>query len=87
MLSDSKPYSYVNDHFPRIGAAAKLYWGEPEFVPYVENLLLDTRNQTRKGFPADMVAALHSLLAHHHVEFPDLAPPGESVWVANNKAR
>jgi hypothetical protein len=86
-MQGSKPFTCVNNQYPRIGSALTLFWGERELVPYVEKLLLDTRNQSRQGFPSDIVAALHSLLAMHHVAFPGLEPPGENVWVANNKVR
>ena len=84
---NSNAYECVNNHFPRIGAAIKLFWGEPEFDPYVEKLLMDNRSEGRKGFAADVAIALGHLLARHHADFPDLVRTGDAVWMANQKIR
>ena len=90
MMNDvltSKAYECVNNQFPRIGAAIKLFWGQPEFSPYVEKLLMDNRGESRKGFPGDVVIALHDLLSRHHADFPDLVQAGDALWIANQKVR
>ena len=84
---NSDAYECVNNHFPRIGAAIKLFWGQPEFDPYVEKLLMDNRSEGRKGFPLDVVVALDNLLTRHHADFPDLVRRGDAVWMANLKIR
>jgi len=85
-MLDSKAYACVNDKFPRVAAAIKLFWGNPELVKYIDGLLLDThRGGTRQGFPVDVVISLNELLDRHHAEFPKLAPSGMGIWVANNK--
>ena len=84
MLS-SDAYACISQNFPRIAGAIKLFWGQPEFVPYLDQLLLDTRPGARKGFSIDVVTSLTNLLARHHADFPQYAPPALGIWVANNK--
>ena len=84
---NSKAYECVNNQFPRIGAAIKLFWGQPEFAPYVEKLLMDNRNESRNGFPGDVAIALHNMLTRHHADFPELTQTGDAVWMANQKIR
>ena len=84
---DSKAYECVNNHFPRIGAAIKLFWGQPEFAPYVEQLLTDNRSESRKGFSGDVVIALTNIVTRHNADFPALAITGDAVWLANQKIR
>jgi hypothetical protein len=85
IVPTSKAYAFVQEQFPHIAERLKLFWGYPELVTYVHNLLLDTRTGVRKGFSLDVVTALNNLLERHHVEFPALAPSGQGIWVANNK--
>ena len=84
---NSKAYQCVNAHFPRIGVAIKLFWGQREFAPYVEKLMTDNRNESRKGFPVDIAIALDNLLSRHNADFPELAPTMDTVWLANQKIR
>ncbi len=85
-MIDSDAYVCVNDRFPHVAAAIKLFWGHPEFSPYIERLLLDTsRGGKRRGFPLNVVNALTALMDRHNIEFPHLAPSGQGIWVANNK--
>ena len=74
---NSKAYERVNNDFPRIGAAIKLFWGQPEFGPYVEKLLTDNRSEGRKGFAGDVVIALHNMLTRHNADFLELAQTGD----------
>ena len=87
-MVDSKAFAYISNAYPRIAAALKLYWGEPEFVPYVEKLLNDTRDGERKGFQPDMLIALHNLLERHNLDYPQFSPSARmSLWQANMKIR
>jgi hypothetical protein len=87
-MNDSKAFTFIAHAHPRIAAALKLYWGEPEFVPYVENLLNDTRNGERKGFQGDMVIALQNLLERHNLDYPRFSPSARmSLWHTNMKIR
>jgi hypothetical protein len=87
-MIDSDAHTFISHLHPRIAAALKLYWGEPEFVPYVENLLQDTRDGERKGFHGDVVIALQNLLERHNLEYPRFSPSARmSLWHANMKIR
>ena len=87
-METSKAYLFVVRHNERIASALKLYWGEREFVPYVQGLLSDARDGNRVGFPPDMVIALHNLLERHNREFPDFSPSRNAgIWAANQKIR
>ena len=73
-------YACINMNFPRIAGAIKLFWRQPEFIPYVDGLLVDTRPGARKGFSLK-VTALTNLLARHHADVPRYAPRAlESGW-------
>lgn len=85
-MNDSKALTLIAHLHPRIAAALQLYWGEPEFVPYVESLLNDTRNGERKGFQGDVVIALQNLLERHNLDYPRFSPSARmSLWQANMK--
>lgn len=85
-MTNSKAFVFIANAHPRIAAALKLYWGEPEFVPYVENLLNDTRDGERKGFHGDIVIALQNLLERHNLEYPRFSPSARmSLWHTNLK--
>lgn len=87
-MIDSRAFAHVSDAFPRIASTLQLYWGEPEFVPYVEGLLKDTRDGERKGFQGDMIVALQNLLERHNLEFPQFSPSQRmSLWHSNLKVR
>lgn len=84
-MRDSTAYACVNKHFPRIASAISLYWGQRDLVTYIDGLLMDTRPGTRRGFPLEVVTSLTDLLEKHHADFPEFAPSGNGIWVANNK--
>jgi len=87
-MIDSRAYAYTAQEYPRIADALKLYWGEPELVPYIESLLQDTRDGERKGFQGDMVIALQNLLERHNLDYPQFSPSARmSLWHANMKIR
>jgi len=70
---DANPhFKVIHETFPHIGNRLKLYWGHREFVSYMRNLMHDTRNDTRKGFPLDVLLALQSLSDEHDEEHPNL---------------
>lgn len=49
------------DEFPKIKKLITNEWGTQRLQEYLEGLLADTRNNTRKGFPAGMSKALVKL--------------------------
>lgn len=84
MLSDNPDFIAVNQAFPHIGEKLKLYWGGPDFAPYMRGLLQDTRDGQRRGFPFDALMNLQTLSDLHKRAFPELDPPSEEIWIMNN---
>lgn len=70
MLNNNPQYRTVAQVFPHIGDKLTAYWGHSNFVAYMEGLLHGTRNGTRRGFPADILMALHYLAEQHKAAFP-----------------
>lgn len=83
MLS-SNAYACISQSHPRIAAAIQLFWGHPEFVPYIDGLLVDSRSDVRQGFTREVLTSLTNLLERHHVDFPRYTP-ASGIWVANHK--
>ncbi|MBK1681997.1 hypothetical protein CKO18_00260 [Rhodoferax fermentans] len=70
VLNNNPQYRTVAQAFPHIGDKLTAYWGHSNFVAYMEGLLHGTRNGTRRGFPADILMALHYLAEQHKTAFP-----------------
>ncbi len=51
----------VKDAFPQIGEKLERHWGSKEFISYMHELLHDSRDGARKGFPNEVLLALHRL--------------------------
>ena len=75
MIEDTKEFKLVNGAFPHLGKMLKLYWGQPEFGPYVKGLMADDRAGERHGFPEDIANALLELSWEHERLHPLPAPP------------
>lgn len=73
----------LKQHFPRIGLGVELRWGSADLEPYILNLVKDTRDHTRKGFPDFILDALGSLLMTHNKEFPQYAVSSKDQWDIN----
>ncbi len=79
MLELNPHYSAINQAFPHIGSKLKLYWGHQDFTRYMSELLHDTRNGQRRGFPFEVVVALTLIAEDHRQLFPHLDPRTD-VW-------
>ena len=73
-------FATVMNKFPRVGKIISLYWGQPEFAPYVYTLIHDNRNGKRQGFPFDVAMALTELQQLHDETFPLLIPKQRDPW-------
>lgn len=80
MVEDSTYFKTVNTSFPKIGDKIRLFWGHPEFVTLMHELLTDSGDRVRVGFPAPVLFALHELAADHDHIYPHLARPDASIW-------
>ena len=81
MSTENANFTIVHNAFPRIGDKLQLLWGQPEFSAYMTGLLQDTRDGTRKGFPADVFFALDALAEFHYQQHPHLRPPSDA-WAS-----
>jgi hypothetical protein len=71
----------INSSYPRIYKALALFWGEREFIPYVEKLLSDTRDGDRAGFPSNIADSFVELQNMHNKEFPQFETQWGNVWL------
>ena len=78
-------YKVVADAYPDIGKKIQLFWGHQEFSDLAHVLLNDTRDHSRKGFPAHVVAAMLELQALHNKVFPQFAEVSEASQMAIRK--
>jgi len=76
-------YKTIVDAFPGIAAKLKLFWGEQEFSDLVHDLLNDTRDHERQGFPLEVTSALITLQYWHDRQFPQLAERTVNAWSLN----
>ena len=80
MIEQNPFFRQVNAAFPHIGKNIRLLWGHPEFAMYMDKLMADTRNGSRKGFPDDVHDAMLRLLQQHDRDFPRKTEPPKDMW-------
>jgi hypothetical protein len=74
-------FKLINDAFPHVGRRLSLFWGEPEFNPYMEGLLTGGREGKRLGFPLPVANALLELAERHERKYPGRTiPPKKDNW-------
>ena len=71
---DSPAYQLINFSFPVIGAKLTAYWGTKAFGPYMTELLQDNRSEHRRGFPFEVLMALHAIAEKHNQDYANLFP-------------
>jgi class 3 adenylate cyclase len=69
-LENNPRFKLLKVEMPRIAQKLELFWGCPEFGPYVSHLMKDTRDGTRQGFPHEIANALLGLVEDHDYLFP-----------------
>jgi hypothetical protein len=79
-IKEDFDYLVVNVHFPRIAMGLEIRWGTADFEPYVMDLLNDTRNHTRQGFPKEVYSSLNRILLTHHNLFPSKRRTSKDAW-------
>lgn len=79
-IVENYDYAVVNSYYPRIGQAIVFLWGQPEFITYVNNLLTDTRDGKRQGFPGEVAPALLRLSMLHDQEYPQYVKDDNDLW-------
>ena len=79
LLDYNADFKVIDQAFPRIGGNIKLYWGQGQFAPYMNELLRSTRGGGRRGFPSDVLTALGNLFDQHNKAYPPLLANAD-VW-------
>lgn len=81
-MIDTAEFRLINEKLPHIAPRLTLFWGYPEFVDYINRMLLDARDGHRQGFPKDCAKALHALIVLHEQTFPHLMQQdrNQDVW-------
>lgn len=82
VLERNPQFKVVQQSFERIADRLTLVWGHKEFRVYMDGLLHDTRDGTRKGFPAAVLFALHALSEEHDETFPAFCAKGDQ-WISH----
>lgn len=66
-------FRVIQQHIPRIAEGLRLFWGHAEFEGFVNGLMRDSRDGTRRGFPVPVAEALMRLARDHDRLFPQHA--------------
>ena len=73
MIRKNKDFQLVNKQFPHIGTKIFFLWSTDAFNSYLNDILTDTRDGERQGFPVEVVMALFRLQQEHDGLFPRTA--------------
>jgi hypothetical protein len=65
--------SAIEQKFPRLAESVTLMWGDKDFQPYVDKLVVDDRGD-REGFPQDVMQELLFLSQMHERILPTRDP-------------
>lgn len=79
-MINQKDFDIVDSKYPHIGLRLKTYWGHREFDPYINDLMKDTRDGMRQGFPPDVAAAILRISQDHVNKFPHLVQQITDIW-------
>lgn len=80
MLTENIHFQTVNGKFPRIGQKLSELWGTKDLSAYLNELMTDTRDGKRQGFPPEVATALFSLMFAHDNEFPEHVHQAVDIW-------
>ena len=72
ILDSNSYFKYIEYYFPHVAQKIKSFWGTEFFYFYFNNLMNDTRNGTRDGFPKDAADSLMRLYKLHDNLFPEV---------------
>lgn len=70
--NDSQHFKKLSEKYPHISDKLKLFWGKPGFAEVANSFMMDTRGDTRKGFPFDDMMLLLDVMQDHDIAFPHL---------------
>jgi hypothetical protein len=80
MIANISDFKLIDEAFPSIGAKLKLFWGHPEFIELMDELLVYKRGAPREGFPSKVLFALSTLESLHAIAHPKLAKKQTHIW-------
>ncbi len=62
--------SLLDKDYQHVAQKIELHWGYDEFYPFIEKLLVDTRDRRRAGFPIEVMLELSELHKIHVQLYP-----------------
>jgi hypothetical protein len=83
MIEKTAVFKVVNDVFPNVGKAIRIFWGHPEFHEYMDSLQQEKSGKIRAGFPPHILNALVDLACEHDARFPKLLPKQDDIWAVD----
>lgn len=72
-------FKLIDANFPHISSRLELLWGYKEFNSLINNLLMDSRDGARAGFPPEIAQALFRLSIIHLKRYPHLVDTND-IW-------
>ena len=69
-IDGNEYFQLISRQLPRIGESLRMVWGSDQFDELVRNLLTDTRDGARRGFPLEIASALYRIAEDHELAFP-----------------
>lgn len=69
-IREDRDFQLIQKEYGRIARMLELLWGSDMFNEYIDNLMSDTRDGQRKGFPKPIVEALIGLQVTHIRLYP-----------------
>ncbi|PTN11501.1 hypothetical protein [Nitrosomonas aestuarii] len=62
--------SLLDTDYQHVAQKIELHWGYDEFYPFIEKLLVDTRDRKRTGFPIEAMLEISELHRIHEQLYP-----------------
>ena len=77
--------SLLDTRYQRVADMIELHWGYKEFYSYISKLLVVERDQSRQGFPLDVLQEIYTLQEIHEKAFPHLKKllPNDSLEIVS----
>jgi hypothetical protein len=82
----SENFKVINREYPHVGRRIAVSWGRPDFTPYVNDLINNSRDGKRAGFPREVAVALFRLMQEHDVAYPQHQLKVADIWGLNNES-
>ena len=84
MIALDENFIILSEAFPDLGQRIAFLWGDTLCRTFLFNLMNDTRDGKRQGFPQPVSMAIMALSVKHDNDFPAFMPLG-NIWVDNTK--